>query len=79
MAGSPGAETARGRRWKRHQGQAARAEVGSADRSRLRFACRFALQLFNSGLSLIGTELLFKALLCLIEAGIAVDLFGAAQ
>jgi len=50
-----------------------------ADRRRLRFACRFALHLFNSGLSLIGTELLFKALLCLSEASIAVNFFGAAQ
>ena len=37
----------------------------------LLLACSFALQLFNGSLSLIGAELLFKALLCLLEGSIA--------
>ena len=51
----------------------------SAGRSRLRFACRFSLQLLDRGFSLVLGQLLLKTLRGLSEAGIAVNFFGAAQ
>jgi hypothetical protein len=54
-------------------------EVEGADRSRLRFASRFSLQLLDRGFSLVLGQLLLKTLCGLLEAGIAVKLFGAAQ
>ena len=50
-----------------------------ADRSRLRFASRFSLQLLDRGFSLVLGQLLLKTLCGFLEAGIAVKLFGAAQ
>jgi hypothetical protein len=51
----------------------------SAGRSRLRFASRFGLQLLDRAFSLVLGQLLLKALCGLLEAGIAVNFFGAAQ
>jgi hypothetical protein len=40
---------------------------------------RFSLQFFDCGFSLVLAQLLLKTLSGLFEAGIAVELFGAAQ
>jgi hypothetical protein len=51
----------------------------SAGRSRLRFSGRFGLQLLDRGFSLVLGQLPLKALCGFLEAGIAVNFFGAAQ